>query len=431
VLHAAVAAAQGRFDVRTGAGDAVEAALPYGLIGQVLGDEDEPPAPAGQAADLPAANRFYVILRRIRHAAANRPLLLALDGLHWSDPDSLTLLHLLCRRAPGFPLAVVATARPWPDPALRAAEQLAAHNLADIQRLPPLTELAARQVLRDHFGAISRDAADRAVAACDGNPLLLELALPNPAAGQPCPADGPARAEAAHRMLLARFSAADATAQRYVRAASVLGTRFRPPVAAAIADLPAAQAAATVEGLFGADLLRGNDAGWARFRHALVRQAIYDDLAPPARAYLHEHAFRALLIAGVAVGEAAEHAIAAGLSGDAQAIETLTAAGRNALRAGAVQAARRYLGAAVGLAGDAAPAVLQIDLAKALLASGSGEAATALLERILARPGLPAPARLSTQLLLGQAAFHSGAVQRADDLFDTVAAASGLVDRQV
>ena len=37
VLRAAVAEARGRFDVREGGGDAVEAALPYGLIGQALG----------------------------------------------------------------------------------------------------------------------------------------------------------------------------------------------------------------------------------------------------------------------------------------------------------------------------------------------------------------------------------------------------------
>ena len=106
VLQTAVTAASGRFDVRAGGGDAVEATLPYGLIGQVLGDEEEPDAPASSAGsgDLPAAHRFYVALRRIRRAAAARPVLLALDDLHWSDPDSLTLLHLLCRRAARFRL---------------------------------------------------------------------------------------------------------------------------------------------------------------------------------------------------------------------------------------------------------------------------------------------------------------------------------------
>ena len=99
VLQAAVAEARGRFDVRQGEGDAVAATLPYGLAGQVLGGEDELAVPGAGTPDLPAAQRFYVALRRIRQAAARRPVLLALDDLHWSDPDSLTVVHLLCRRA--------------------------------------------------------------------------------------------------------------------------------------------------------------------------------------------------------------------------------------------------------------------------------------------------------------------------------------------
>ena len=425
VLQAVAAKAQGRFDVRVGGGDAVEAALPYGLIGQVLGGEDELAVPGAGTADLPAANRFYATLRRIRRAAADRPVLLALDNLHWADPDSLTLLQLLCRRASTLPLAIVATARTWPDPALRAAEQLAAYGLADIQRLAPLTDQAARDVLRDHFGDIGGEAAARAVAECDGNPLLLELARPGPHAAGARPADEP-RAEATRRLLLARFSAADPVAQRYVRAASVLGTRFRLSVAATTADLPAEQAPGTVEALFRADLLRGDAPGWARFRHGLIRQAIYDDLSPPTRTYLHERAMRTLLATGAPAGEAAEHAVAAHLFGDAQAIETLTAAGRAALHQGAVQTAHRYLDAAVRLAGDSATAGLQIDLAKALLDTGAGKtAAAALLDRVLTRPGLPATARLSAQLMLGQAAFYDGAVQQAGGLFDTVAAEAG------
>src|SRR5215470_16069727 len=77
VLRAAAAEAEGRFDVRLGGGDAVEAALPYGLIGQVFGGKDELAVPEEEeAADVPAASRFYATLRRIRRAAADRPLLL-------------------------------------------------------------------------------------------------------------------------------------------------------------------------------------------------------------------------------------------------------------------------------------------------------------------------------------------------------------------
>src|SRR5262249_56389035 len=124
-----------------------------------------------------------------------------------------------------------------------------------------------------------------------------------------------------------------------------------------------------------------------RVGEGMTRQEIYEDPAPGVRAYLHEGAVRPLLSAGAPMGGAAEHAIAAGLFGAAQAIETLPGAGRAALRAGAVQAARRYLDAAAGLAGDSAPVALQIDLAKALLGGGAAAAATAGPVRAPREPG--------------------------------------------
>jgi DNA-binding CsgD family transcriptional regulator len=427
VLRAAMNLARSRFDVRTGTGDAVEATLPYGLIGQLFGDESRLALPAGpEVEDLPAPNRFYATLRTVREAAAERPLMLAVDDLHWSDPDSLSILHLLYRRAPTLPLAAVATARPWPDAARRGAEQLAAQELADVQWLTPLSENAARHLLQDRLGSLNAAAADVAVAACDGNPLLLELVTLEQAHGETRLAGLPGQPETIRRMLLARFANIEPIGQRYLRAASALGTRFRPAVAAAVADVPLEEAAQAVQDLFAADLLRSDDRGWVRFRHALIRQAIYEDLASPARDYFHERAFRHVLGVGADVAEAAEQAMAANLFADAQAIETLSDAGRDALRAGAVQAARRYLTAAVRLAGDRAPALLQLRQARALLATGSVHDAAGVLEQILTGPDVPTDIRLSAQLMLGRAAFHMGATERAGDLFQGVASAAGV-----
>ena len=50
--------------------------------------------------------------------------------------------------------------------------------------------------------------------------------------------------------------------------------------------------------------------------------------------------------------------------------DVLAQAGRGALQAGAVGAARRHLQAAVDLAGPAAPAELVFDLARALISAG-------------------------------------------------------------
>src|SRR5215469_2321872 len=135
-------------------------------------------------------------------------------------------------RALAVPTGTLASAGDRGHGAAVARLRAARRGTAEIQRLAPLTDPAALDLVRDHFSDIDDNAADRIVAACDGNPLLLELAGPNFVAGEQGQAGGLAGAEGTRRLLLARFSAADATAQRYLRAASVLGTRFRPTVAA-------------------------------------------------------------------------------------------------------------------------------------------------------------------------------------------------------
>src|SRR5262249_24317306 len=159
------------------------------------------------------------------------------------------------------------TARPWPDSALRASEQLAAQELDEVQQLTPLSDHAARQLLEDRFGSLSAAGTDLAVAACDGNPLLLELITLEQAAGESRLSGLPGQPEQIRRMLLARCSTIDPIGQRYLRAASALGIRFRPPVAAAVADVRVEEAAQAVQDLFTADLLRSDDSGWVRFRH--------------------------------------------------------------------------------------------------------------------------------------------------------------------
>lgn len=392
VLEHAVTAAGGRFRAGVGRADVAEAALPFGLIGQaaeaLVGGPLTPDLPADGEAG-PALGRYlYTVLSRLREQAT-QPLLLALDDAHWADSDSLTLLRLICRRISTLPVAVLVTARPWPPDALRAGEELAGQDLAEVSELAPLSPGASVTVLNERAGAaLSGEEAARLTGLCAGNPLLLDRVAAAIRAGHRLPETaGGADTPWARRLLLSHLAGLDEPAQRFVRSAAVLGQRFRPEVAAEVAGLTLAETAAALEAVSGTGLIKDGGEGWAEFSHGLVRQAVYE-LAAPVRARLHEAAFRALLSRGANPAEAAGHAMAARLAGEPDAVDALARAGREALRAGAIGAAQRHLRAGVDLAGRDAPAGMLSDLGRALMAGGSHAAAAALYEDLLRRESI-------------------------------------------
>src|SRR5262249_19853037 len=153
--------------------------------------------------------------------------------------------------------------------------------------------------------------------------------------------------------------------------------------------------------------------GWAEFSHELIRQAVYE-LAAPVRTQLHESAFRVLAARGVNPAEAADHAVAARLSGDLQAQDVVARAGREALRAGAVGAARRHLRGGGALAGPAPPGGLVFGLGRALIRAGDPGGGVARYEELLARTDLPGDTRLAVLGQLSQARLYAGQTAEAE-----------------
>jgi DNA-binding NarL/FixJ family response regulator len=426
VLEHAVKQAGDAFQIGVGRGDVVEATLPFGVLEQALDPLlMEERAHAGlfeSAGDASPAARFWTVLRRLREVAV-RPLLVALDDLQWADSDSLALLHLLCRRLPALPIALVGTARPWPGAAMQMIEDLQASHLAAVARLAPLRPAAAATLFREHARAtVSEAEIEHALDLSGGNPLLLILLAQGRVSEPPIRVGKPV---AAHPpFLLARFLGIGHEERRYMRAASVLGTRFRTAVAAEIADDGPLLADDVLDNLFETGLLRESGDEWAEFTHALIRQAIYEELPAAVRVLLHRRAFRALLRRGVSAAEAAEHAISAHLRHDDAAIHALQRAGDTARQSGAVRTARRYLEAAIELAGESPASELLLALADVLLSDGASEAAIRIDERLLQSTSVSEPTRARALGQLGRAAFMNGALKRAGSAFDASAEVS-------
>ena len=393
-------------------GDVMETALPFGLAAQaveLLGGAEvlDATIPAASPADA-RASHFYRMFRWLSTLALTRPVVLGLDDLHWSDGDSLALVAYLCRRIAPLPVAIVGTLRPWPPAAEEVCLHLAATGHAHIERLSSLSERAASTLLADRLGhELAAEAINEAWSSTAGNPLLLEeVAETFAAAGRSGGSVRPGHLEHG-AMLLRRFGGLPEPGVRLARAASVLGTRFRPDLAVTLAREDEQEATLALEALSRSGLIRHVGDGMAEFTHLLFRQALYDDLSPLVREDLHGRAFR-LLSARDMEAEAAEHALWGNLFADPDAVEVLQRAGRKALARGALTSAIERLEGAMRLAGGRSEPGTALLLGEAHLAEGHGPQAATVLRQLLDRTDLPLTTRVEALRMLGRALILMG-----------------------
>lgn len=424
VLAAARAlAGETGFRIAAAVGTPMETSLPYGLVGQTmvalggsaLDDVAELARLGGQPARLYRSFRFFVA------AASSRPLLVTLDDLQWADADSLEMLGFLCRRLAGTRIAVVGGLRVEPDLASRLAEELGGSGQANLVALDPLTRDAAKALLAER--AVLGDAErERLLDSCAGSPLLLKVAATALEGGVSLAAL-PADSGFGRSLLLERFVGLGPEALGYVRAGSVFGVRFRSRLAGALAGLAEADWETAYVSLARAGLLDDRGSGWASFVHPLFAQAVLEAMTPSERERAHAEAFRLLVEQGEPDAVAAEHAVAAGLTGDPLAIEVATRAGRQALAQGALKAARNHLANAVELAGPRASNELLIDCAAALSACGQVHEAERVCQRLQTRPDLDQVAKAQALTLLARNAVVAGRPVEAERLYEQAAAA--------
>jgi DNA-binding CsgD family transcriptional regulator len=403
--------------VGLGRGDVMEASLPFGLLSQALvglgGEGVLRQDLLGSSVEDDRAAQSYRVLRWMERLAT-APVLVALDDLHWSDADSLALVSYLCRRMSSVPVGLIATLRPWPPGPYELAMGLAGQGFGTVERLAALSEDAAGGLLAERVG---RRPADETVRQCcamsAGNPLLLEQLAEAVRRGEDIARSaGPGHRPASEELLLARFAGLPEPGMRCAQAASVLGTRFVPAVAAEVAKLGESEADLALDALGRSGLIRETAEHEVEFVHPLFRQALYEDLGAGMRGRLHERAFSVLANRGMDA-EAAEHAVRANLVGNLDAIAVLERAGRAARRAGATDAAARRFQAAVDLAGDRARPELLLGLGEALSAVGCLADALAVFGRVLGDPELIVELRVEGLWMLARTLHVTGAHDQA------------------
>ncbi|MFH8577066.1 ATP-binding protein [Streptomyces zaomyceticus] len=323
----------------------------YDIVGPALGlrasAEGSPPDPQGLRDGLDWV---------LTHLAVRRaPLVVVLDDVHWADPESLGWLAAFAPRAEELPMLLVVAYRPdeLPDEGI----EFTGHRSGQRPHaLAPLTSSAVARLVRDRVGAHADDTFCRDFwNVTSGNPFeTVELAAKVRDRGLEPTADG------AHELrdlaaalkgtgLVTRLERLGPATVRLAWACAVLGTEISPQLAGAVAGLGGEAVAECAGRLREARVLAETEGpdDPLQFVHPLIATTVYRSIPAATRVALHGQAAWCVVDAGLGPTAAARHLLETHPEGDSWVVHQLRAAAGENLRAGAPDAARRFLARAL------------------------------------------------------------------------------------
>src|SRR6185437_12378097 len=325
--------ARGRgMPVAAGRAEELERTRPFGVLASAFGCTRSSPDPRRAAiAGLLAS----------QGAGDLGPITVTSDpGLRFRVVDAFTDLVeelALAGRLTDLPVGVIGCLRPSPrgaelDRLAGALEAAGARFLV----LHPLTGEAVTGLVAQAVAAEPGPRLLAEVAGAGGNPLFVtELLAALTQEGTIATAGG--QAEVAETVLpptlrltiLRRVSFLPETTLQALRSASILGSGFSLTDLATVTGRPAVDLSIVLGEAIRAGVL-DDDGARLRFRHDLIRDAIYEDLAGSVRRALHREAGQRLAQAGAPALQVAEHLARGATPGDPEAVAWLARAARHA-----------------------------------------------------------------------------------------------------
>ncbi len=409
---------------RTGAGDERDA-----IVERLAAAINLTPAQFPVAELMWGGRRFLEVL------AAERPVVMVVDDLHWAESTFLDFVDHLVESVGGASLVILGAARH--ELAERHADWAAAHA-AETNTLEPLDETDSVKIVDELLGALEAGVRARIATAAEGNPLYVEQivsmlvetrALQRGAEGW-IAREGAAELQippTVQALVAARLDALESEERAVVDPASVIGLSF--PVEA-VAELVEDELRTALEGeleLLAAKqlvrLLPGEEVIY-RFGHQVIRDTAYGSLLKRVRAALHERfvtwaervnrergrelEFEEIL--GYHLEQAYGYRTGLGISdpgarevGD-RAAAKLSSAGLRALARGDTPAAASLLRRAIALLEPEDPRRLELipELGEALLTLGQFAEATAELDAGLETADRAGDERRAARLRIGK-----------------------------
>ena len=324
--------------------------------------------------------------------AREGPVLLVVEDLHWADQSTRDLLGYLLARPFQGQVGIVGSYRTDDlhrrhplRPALTGWGRLPA--VRRLQLAPLAADVVRRLVLElQDAPLLERDVAV-IVARAEGNPFFAEELV----GASQLRSGGAALPEDLAALLLLRLDQLDDAARLVVRAASCSGRRVDHALVAAVAELPEDRLESALRQAVESNVLvRLGDDGYG-FRHALLAEAVHDDLLPGERVRLHSR-YVAALTSGAVAGTAAELATHARAAHDVEtAIRAGIRAGEEAMAVGGPDDAAKHFEAALEVLARADTTPEDVDVAglvvrasEAVVATGQPGRAIALVRDHLA-----------------------------------------------
>ena len=361
------------------------------------------------------------LLRVLSTTGRGRGALVVLEDLHWADPETLAVLEYLGDHLDAEPVRVLGTVRPGEQRRADACvAALRSRRAADVLPLARLPADAVTQMLRDRLsGEPPPDVLRFVTARADGLPLFVEELL-----GGLLDAGALVEREngwaAVSRLVVRipmtfretvreRLRRLPPPHRRVVEAAAVLGRDFDCALLPEVAGVSVEEAREALRAAVDRQLLVAEESA-IRFRHALTRDAVLDDMLPVDRADVAAVAARAVdrgrPLDDDACALAGSLYDAGGLREPAVAL--LHESARRSLARGSLQSARTAAERAQALADDAARPRVGVTLLEVLVLSGAVDEAEALARDLLARADCEPQLRVAVALLVSRAAVTAG-----------------------
>jgi DNA-binding CsgD family transcriptional regulator len=440
----------------TGRADEFDRGIPYAVFRDVLArleaqsdrrvaepmDELRQGLDAGVgAAGAPADAHLRLVFGRaveaFRALTAGSPTVMLIEDAHLADADSLALLALLARLGE-LPMLTIATLRPAASAQARDLQRLMERMAEDgqgaIVDLAPLDRHEVQALVGATLGAVPDErVVDAAFEQSRGNPFFAAesmramresgaLAVEQGRAHLRADVEGGSPGAA----LLARVLGSDEAAVGLAKAVAAFG-RFdlrHLPLVARLTGQTEPEVSETFDRLVHEHVLVRDPDGGYEFTHAIVRDAVYEEIGPAERRRLHggiaeELARDRRAGAPLDIAELATHVGESADPGDERAVEILLEAGRTLSATAPLVAAEHYGRGAALLPPESPRRAEALALRARVLHIGSRalEAAAAGREALAALP--PGPVRRSTVALVVNGLSIAGRSAEALEVIET------------